>query len=330
MTTRRSFLALLGGGAAAWPVGAWAQQPDRMRRVGVLIGIAEGDPQAALRIAAIREGLQALGWVEGRNISLDFRFSSGSSERMKDAASDIVARAPDVIVAAGTPAMAALRQTSSTAPLVFASVADPVGAGFVDSLARPGGNATGFTNYEFGISGKWLELLKEIAPGVKRAAVLRDATNASGMGSWGAIQAVAPSLGIELTPVGVGSASEIERGTTAFAAQANGGLIVVGANLTTLHRELITTLAARHRLPAVYPYRFFTDDGGLASYGPDQLDQYRHAAEYVDRILRGVKPSDLPVQAPRNYELVINLKTARALGLTVPATLLARADEVIE
>jgi putative ABC transport system substrate-binding protein len=330
MKSRREFITLVGGAAAAWPMVARAQQAERSRRVGMLTGIAENDPQAALRIAAVRDGLRELGWVEGRNIGFDFRFSGGSFERMQAAASELVAAAPDVLIAGGTPAVEALRHKTRTVPLVFASVADPVGAGFVDSLARPGGNATGFTNYEYGISGKWLELLKEIAPGVKRAAVLRDATNASGMGSWGAIQAVAPSLGIELTPVSVGSAAEIERATTAFAAQVDGGLVVTGSNLTTLHRELIITLAAKHLLPAIYPYRFFAIGGGLASYGPDQMDQYRHAVEYVDRVLRGEKPSDLPVQAPRKYELVLNLKTAKALGLTVPPTLLARADEVIE
>jgi putative ABC transport system substrate-binding protein len=327
---RREFLGVLGGAAMAWPVGARAQQGERIRRVGVLIGIAESDPQASLRIAAIRDGLQELGWVEGRNVRIDYRWGAGNTDRIRNYATELVALSPDVILAGGSPSVGALQQATRTVPVVFASVADPVGAGFVDSLARPGGNVTGFTNWEYGITGKWLELLKEVAPRVTRVAVLRDASSPAGIGPWGAIQAVAPSFGVELTPINISDASEIERTVTAFASRSNGGLVVTGSNQTTVHRELITALAARHQLPAIYAYRFLVTGGGLISYGPDQIDQYRRAAGYIDRILKGEKPVDLPVQATTKFELVINLKTAKALGLTVPPTLLARADEMIE
>jgi putative ABC transport system substrate-binding protein len=269
-------------------------------------------------------------WSVGRNARIDYRWSAGDAERMRKYATELVAFAPDIILASGSPAVGALQQATRTLPIVFASVVDPVGAGFVESLARPGGNATGFMLLEYGMSAKWLELLKEIAPNVRRAAVIRDPTLASGSGQLGAIQAVAPSLGVELTTVGVRDADEIEGGVTAFARSSNGGLIVTASNLATLHRDLIVTLAARHSFPAVYSNRLFVTGGGLVSYSPDRIDRFRRAAGYVDRILKGEKPADLPVQAPVKYELVINLKTARALGLEVPLTLLARADEAIE
>jgi putative ABC transport system substrate-binding protein len=332
---RRDFITIVGGGAAAapallWPRAARAQQPGRMRRIGVLLGQAADDPESQARSAAFLQGLQQLGWSVGRNVRIDTRWAAGGPERIRTYAAELVALAPDVILAAGNPIVAALQQATSTVPIVFAGVADPVGAGFVASLARPGGNTTGFTPFEFGISGKWLELLKEIAPGVTRAAVLRDATQVSGGAQWGAIQAVAPALGMDVRPIGMRDAPEIERGIGAFAREPHGGLIVVAGLLAITHLELIIALAARHKLPAIYHYRFFVAAGGLASYGPDPHGQYRQAAGYVDRILKGEKPADLPVQAPTKYQLAINLKTAKALGLEVPAMVLARADEVIE
>jgi putative tryptophan/tyrosine transport system substrate-binding protein len=327
---RRQFITLLGGAAAAWPLAARAQQPERMRRVGVLMHLAADDPEGQARIAAFTQGLQELRWTIGRNVRIDYRWAAGDAERGRKYAAELVALAPDVILAAGGAVVAPLLQTSRTVPIVFAQTPDPVGAGFVASLARPGGNATGFTIFEFGMGGKWLELLKEIAPRVTRAAVLRDAALAAGTGQLGAIQSVAPSFGVELSPIDVRDAGEIERAVTAFARSPNDGLLVTGSALATVHRDLIVALAARHRLPAVYPFRLFVAGGGLISYGPDSIDPYRQAAGYVDRILKGEKPADLPVQAPTKYELVINLKTAKALGLELPQTLLARADEVIE
>jgi putative ABC transport system substrate-binding protein len=327
---RREFITLLGGVATAWPLVARAQQPDRVRHIGMLTALAADDPESQARHAAFLQGLQEWGWTVGRNAQIDHRFGAGDADRIRKYAAELVALAPDVILATGSPVTAALLQATRTVPIVFAQVPDPVANGFVASLAQPGGNATGFTIYEYGISGKWLELLKEIAPRVTRAAVLRDPTIASGIGQLAAIQGVAPAFGVELRPVGVRDAGEIERAVTAFARSSNGGLIVVAAPLSIVHRELIITLAARHRLPAVYPLRFFVTSGGLISYGPDTIEPYRRAAGYVDRILKGEKPGDLPVQAPTKYELVINLKTAKALGLDVPATVLARADEVIE
>jgi ABC-type uncharacterized transport system substrate-binding protein len=330
MMRRRQFITLLGGAAAAWPLAARAQQGERMRRIGVLMDFPADDPESQARIAAFLQGLQASGWSVGRNARIDYRWSAGDADRMRKYATELVALAPDIILASGSPAVGALQQATRTVPIVFASVADPVGAGFVASLARPGGNATGFMLLEYGMSAKWLELLKEIAPNVTRAVVIRDPTLASGSGQLGAIQAVAPSFGVELTPVGVRDADEIERGVATFARSSNGGLIVTASNVATLHRDLIVTLAARHRFPAVYSNRLFVTGGGLISYSPDRIDQFRRAAAYVDRILKGEKPADLPVQAPTKYELAINLKTAKALGLEVPPTLLARADEVIE
>jgi ABC-type uncharacterized transport system substrate-binding protein len=326
---RRDFIALLGG-AAAWPVAARAQQGERMRRVGVLMNTSADDPNTPTYVAALSQGLQELGWLVGRNLQIDYRWVAGDSSRAGRYAAELVALAPDVILASSSPATTALQQVTRSVPIVFITVIDPVGAGFVEALARPGGNLTGFLLYEYGISGKWLELLKEIAPRVTRAAVLRDAAIAAGSGQLGAIQSVAPQLGVELHPVGVRDAGEIERAITAFARGSNDGLIVTGSGLATRHRDLIVTLAARHQLPAVYIRRVFVDGGGLISYGPDFVDQWRRSAGYLDRILKGEKPADLPVQAPTKYELVINLKTAKALGLEIPPTLLARADEVIE
>jgi ABC-type uncharacterized transport system substrate-binding protein len=327
---RREFITLMGGAAAAWPLAARAQQPERMRRIGVLMALAADDPQGQARLVAFVQGLQESGWTDGRNVRIDTRWAAGDADRFRRYTAELIALAPDVILASGGTGVGVLLQATRTVPIVFTQTNDPVGAGYVDSLARPGGNATGFTTMEYGMSGKWLELLKEIAPRMARAAVLRDATIPQGIGEFGAIQAVAPSLGVELRPIDVRDALEIERAVTAFARSANGGLIVTGSALTAVHRDLIITLAARHKLPAVYWDRFFVTGGGLISYGPDSIDPHRRAAGYVDRILKGEKPADLPVQAPAKYELAINLKTAKALGLTVPPSVLARADEVIE
>jgi putative ABC transport system substrate-binding protein len=327
---RREFITLLGGAAAAWPLAARAQQGERMRRIGVLMPHAQDNPVGPPRITALLQGLQQLGWIVGRNVEVDVRWAGASAENIRKHAAELAAFAPDVILANGSVVVAPLLQATRTVSVVFVTVPDPVGAGFVDSLARPGGNATGFLQFEYGLAGKWLELLKQIVPGVTRAAIMRDPTLPSGTGQFGAIQSVAPSVGVELRPVGMGDAREIERAVAAFARGSNGGLIVTGSALAQLHRDLIITLAARHKLPAVYFDRFFVTAGGLISYGPDLVDEFRRAASYVDRILKGEKPADLPVQAPTKYELVINLKTAKALGLDVPATVLARADEVIE
>jgi ABC-type uncharacterized transport system substrate-binding protein len=293
---RRAFITLLSGAAVAWPLAARAQQPERMRRIGVLMNIAADDPEAQARMTAFAQELAQLGWIASRNVKIDSRWSAGDSERLGKYAGELIALAPDVILANSSQSVAALMQASRLVPIVFASVADPVGAGFVESLARPGGNVTGFMNFEYSMSGKWLELLKEIAPRVTRAAVLRDPAVASGIGQFGAVQIVAPSLGVELSPVDVRDAGEIERAVTDFARGSNGGLIVTGSAAAIVHRELIAMLAARHRLPAVYPGRYSVTAGGLISYGPDLIDQFRRAADYVDRILKGEKPADLPVQ----------------------------------
>ena len=327
---RRAFITLLGSGAAAWPLAVRAQQAERMRRVGVLTPLAADDPESMARIGAFLQGLGELGCAVGRNLRIDYRWSAGDPDRTRKDATELVALAPYVILSTGTPVTAALQQASLSVPIVFAQVPDPVANGFVMSLARPGGNTTGFTTYDYAASAKWVEILREIAPGVTRAAVLRDPTIASGIGQLGAVLAVAPSFGIEMTPIGVRNAGEIESAVSAFAREPNGGLIVLASPLSIVQRKLIITLAARHRLPAVYGLRFFVIDGGLISYGPDSVEPYRRAASYVDRILKGEKPADLPVQTPTKYDLVINLKAAKALGLEVPATLLARADEVIE
>jgi putative tryptophan/tyrosine transport system substrate-binding protein len=327
---RREFITLIGGAAAAWPLTARAQQPSQMRRIGMLTGFTSDDPGGQARLTAFAQGLQQLGWTVGRNVRIETRWGAGDAERYRRYAAELVALAPDVILVGGGSVLAAAQNATRTVPIVFVSVTDPVGAGYVASLARPGANTTGFTLFEYGTSGKWLELLKEIAPGVTRAAVIQDPSISSGTGQSAAIQAVAPSLGVELTPVDVRDASGIEHGIAAFARGSNCGLIVTISPLALRHRELIIALAARHRLPAVYPWRVFVADGGLISYGPDDIDQYRRAASYIDRILKGEKPTDLPVQLPTRFELAVNLKTATALGLTVPPTLLARADEVIE
>jgi putative ABC transport system substrate-binding protein len=325
---RRKFITLLIGGATAWPLAARAQQTERMRRVGVLMNLTADDPEGQARLAAFLQGLQQLGWTDGRNVQIDYRWAAGDAGRFHRYAEELLALAPDVILASATPSVQALQQATRTVPIVFANVGDPVGMGLVASLARPGGNITGFTPLEFGFGAKWLELLKEIAPRVTRVAVLRDLT--IGPAQLSAIQAVAPSFGVELSAVGVRDADEIERTVAAFARSSNAGLIVTASTSAVVHRDLITMLAARHRLPAVYSFRYFVTAGGLISYGANSIDMYRLAAGYVDRILKGEKPADLPVQAPTKYELVINLKTAKALGLEISATVLARADEVIE
>jgi putative tryptophan/tyrosine transport system substrate-binding protein len=324
---RREFIGLLGG-AAAWLVAARAQQPDRVRRIGVLMQLAADDPEAQARVTTFRAHLEQLGWTDKRNVQIDTRFGEGDADRIRKSATELVALAPDVILANST-LLASLLQLTRTVPNVFVAVADPVGAGFVQSLARPGGNATGFTPYDYSI-GEWLELLKEIAPSIKRVGVLRDPALTLGTAQFAAIQAMAPTVRVEVTPIGVRDAGEIESGIGALARISNAGLIVTGSALTVVHRHLIIALAAQHKLPAVYYERIAAKDGGLLSYGPSTLDQLRLAADYVDRILRGEKPGDLPVQQPTKFELVINLKTAKALGITFPPTLLARADEVIE
>jgi putative tryptophan/tyrosine transport system substrate-binding protein len=324
---RRAFITLLGG-ATVWPLAARAQ--ERVKRVGVLLPGSADNPEYQARLAAFHQGLAVLGWTIGRNVHIETRWATSNAAALRKHAAELAALAPDVILANGSAAVAPLLEATRTVPIVFVIVPDPVGGGFVDSLARPGGNATGFTLYEYGISAKWLELLKEIAPGVRQVAVLRDAGLSVGAGQFGAMQSVAPSFGVELRPIDVRDAPEIERAITAFARSANGGLVVTGSALAVTHRETIAALAARHKLPAVYSGRFYVTVGGLLSYGPDFLDQFRQAAGYVDRILKGEKPADLPVQAPTKYELVINLKTAKALGIEIPSSVLARADEVIE
>jgi len=327
---RREFITLLGGAAFGWPLAARAQQRERMRRVAVLMSVGADDAEGQSRVTAFAQGLQELGWSEGRNLRVEYRWAAGNADNIRKHAAELVAIKPDVIVGTGTPTVTSLAQATRTVPVVFVQVADPVGAGLVENLARPGGNMTGFTNFEYSLSGKWLELLKEIVPAVKRAAVLRDPNSAAGIGQFAAIRSVANSLGVELRPVGVHDSGEIERGIIAVAQEPNSGLIVTQSGPAIFHRELITTLAARHQLPAVYSLRHDVLGGGLISYGPDSIDVYRLAAGYVDRILKGERPADLPVQAATRFELAINLKTAKTLGLTIPATLLARADEVIE
>jgi putative tryptophan/tyrosine transport system substrate-binding protein len=327
---RRDLITLVGSGAVAWPLSVQAQQPERMRRIGVLLSLAADDTESSVRLTAFVQGLQEFGWAVGHNVWIDTRWGAGDPDRFRKYAAELVALAPDVILISGGSGMAPMLQATRTVPIVFVQVTDPVGAGFIESLARPGGNATGFAQFEYGISAKWLELLKQIAPSVTRAAVLRDPAIASGVGQFAIIQSVASPLGIELTPVNVRDAGEIERAITAFARSSNGGVIVTASALAVVHRDLIVRLAAGHRLPVVSPFRFLVTGGGLISYGPDSADQHRRAAGYIDRILKGEKPADLPVQAPIKYETVTNLKTAKALELDVPPSLLAIADEVIE
>jgi putative ABC transport system substrate-binding protein len=326
---RRNLLSLLGG-VAAWPVAARAQQPNRVQRVGVLINLSADDAESPVRVAAFSQGLRELGWIDGRNIRIDYRWGGGDPDRVRKYAAELVALAPDVILVSSGSALATVLNTTHTVPIVFMGVTDPVGGGYVASLARPGANATGFTLFEYGTSGKWLELLKQVAPGVTRAAVIRDPSITSGTGQLAAIQAVAPSFGVELTPIDMRDTGEIERTIAAFARGSNGGLIVTISPLANVHRELLIALAARHHLPAVYPARYYVTSGGLISYGPDPIDPYRPAAGYVDRILKGEKPADLPVMQPTKFDLIVNLKTARTLSLTIPPSVLAIADEVIE
>ena len=327
---RREFITLFGSAAASWPLAARAQQHERLRRIGVLLPATPADAQFQTFIGAFLQELQKLGWSIGRNVQIDTRWATANAGEIRKNAADLVVLAPDVILAHGTSTVRPLLQSTRTLPIVFPVAADPVGGGLVDSLARPGGNVTGFMANDFNIGGKWLELLQQIAPGVTRAAVLRDPTQGSGNSEFAVIQALASSLRVEVSPVNVNDSAEIERAVAAFARRSNGGLVVTSGGSSICHRDLIITLAARHKLPAIYYGRFFVAAGGLISYGPDFVDQYRQAATYVDRILKGEKPADLPVQAPTKYELAINLKTAKAIGLTVPPALLARADEVIE
>jgi putative tryptophan/tyrosine transport system substrate-binding protein len=327
---RRKFITLLGGAAVAWPLAARAQQAERLRRIGVLSGGSAGDPEIRARIATFVQGLAQLGWADGRNVRIDYRWGEANADDIREHAAELVALAPDLLLTAGGPAVERLLQATRAVPIVFVITPDPVGSGIVESLSRPGGNATGFMLFEYNLCAKWLELLKEIAPGVTRAAVLRDPATPSGIGQFAVIQSVAPSLGVEVIPINVRDAPHVERAVMTFARTGNSGLIVTASPLTAINRKLIVEMAAQHKLPAVYNSRQFVADGGLISYGADFVDQYRRAAGYVDRILRGEKPADLPVQAPTKYETVLNLKTAKALGLTVPDTVLARADEVIE
>ena len=326
---RREFVSLLGSAAAAWPLVAQAQQPERMRRIGVLMNVAADNPEGQARMSAFARGLQELGWTDGHNMRLDVRWGAGEADRIRRYVSELLALSPDVILANTSSIVAALQQATSAVPIVFVGVIDPVGAGFVDSLARPGGNATGFVTFEYAIAAKWLELLKEIAPEVTRAAVLRDPTLAAGIGQFAAIQAAGPR-GIELSAIGMHDAVAIERDIAAFARGSNGGLVVTAGPFATNHPGLIGAFAAHYKLPAVYPFRYYVSAGGLVSYGPETAREFRPAAGYVDRILKGEKPADLPVQTPTKYDLVINLKTANALGMKVPQSMLARADEVIE
>ena len=327
---RREFIRIIAGSAAVLPLATFAQQPERMRRIGVLLPGTADDAEYQVRMAAFLQELQQLGWSDGRNVRIDIRYAAGDANLIRKYAAELIALAPDVILAPGSTSVGPLLQATRTVPIVFTTLLDPVGAGFVDSLARPGGNATGFIAFEYGLSGKWLELLKQIAPSLTRVAILRDPATAAGIGQFAAIQSVAPSFAVELRPIDMREVGEIERAVTTFARSSNGGLIVTAGSGSAIHGDLIITLAARHKLPAIYGDRHFVTGGGLISYGPNRVDQYRQAAGYIDRVLKGEKPADLPVQAPTKYELVINRKTAKALGLTVPPTLLASADEVIE
>jgi len=328
---RRDFIRAIAGAATAWPGAARAQRPDRLRLIGVIIPLAADDQEVQARIAVFQQALQELGWITGRNVRIEYRYSPGDPDRTRKEALELVALAPDAILATGTPTLEPLLRATHTVPIVFVQVADPVGAGMVDSLSRPGGNATGFTSNDYEAAGKWLDFLKEVAPHVKRAVILRDAKTATGIGLWAASSAFAGSLGLELRPVDVSAApAEIERAIEVFARDGDGGMIVTNSGPSIFHRDLIIALAARYRLPAVYWLRLFVTRGGLIAYGSNTIEPYRRAAGYVDRILKGAKPSDLPVQNPTKFDLAVNLKTAKALGLQIPPTLLGRADEVIE
>jgi putative ABC transport system substrate-binding protein len=327
---RREFLGGLGGAAIARPFAARAQQSERKRRIGILHDYAENDPDGRIQIAAFREQLAKLGWIQNSNVTFDFQSGAAEADDLRPLARDLMAKGPDVVLGAGGTIVAALKRASRSVPIVFVNVTDPVGGGLVASLARPGGNATGFTQFEFGISAKWLELLKEVASNITRVAVIRDPTARSGGGQLGAIQAVAPSLGVDVWPIDAGDIEAIKRDLMAFSRETNGGLIVTSSRLARIHRDAIIALAAQHRLPAIYAFHVYVTGGGLLAYGPDATNPYRRAADYVDRILKGEKPSDLPVQAPTKYELAINLRTAKALGLSVPLILQQRADQVVE
>jgi putative ABC transport system substrate-binding protein len=328
---RRKFITLLGGAAVAWPIAASAQQPEQIKRIGVLTSFTESDLEAQSRLAALQQGLKELGWSSGRDVRIDYRWAGGDVDRIRAYAMELVALKPQVIVAGASTAAVAVRRATRSIPIVFVNVVDPIGAGFVKTLAHPAGNMTGFTSFEYGMSGKWLELLKEIAPDVRRVLVILDPLTPTGPGQFGALQTASPSLGIQLSPAAIYDQEDIERAIDSFATQPGGGIVVLPSAVSAAHRDIISLVIARHRLPAVYPYRYFATSGGLIVYGVDTVEPYRHGVpSYIDRILRGEKPADLPVQAPTKYELIINLKTAKALGLTVPPTLLARADEVIE
>ena len=326
---RRDFIKGIAGSAAAWPIAARAQQADRTRRIGVLMSVGESDSEGQASVIAFVQRLKELGWTDDRNVRLDIRWGAGDRERNRRYARELTALSPDVLLGTTSSVLAALQEATRAVPIVFVAVIDPVGAGLVDSMARPGGNTTGFIAFEYAIAAKWLELLKEIAPYVTRAAVLRDPTFAAGIGQFAAIQAVGP-IGMELSVINLHDADAIERGVAAFARHPNGGLVVTSSPFGTNHPGAVAALASRYKLPAVYPFRYYVSAGGLASYGPDNVNQFRPAAEYVDRILKGQKPADLPVQAPTKYETVVNLKAAKALGVDLPSSLLARADEVIE
>jgi ABC-type uncharacterized transport system substrate-binding protein len=326
---RREFITLLSGATVAWPFSARAQQPERVRRIGVLSALTETDPESVARRAAFEQALKALNWTNGGNLRIDYRWAANDAERVRKLAAEIITLEPDVILTSGSIVVTPMMQATPTIPIVFVQVIDPVGSGFVKSLARPGGNITGFTQFEYSLAAKWVELLKQIAPQVTRAAVIRDPTRGPGIGQFAVIQAIAPSLGMEVSAINALDVSEMESAVAEFARAPNGGLIVTVGG-TAFNRELIIALAAKHRLPAVYPYHYFVSGGGLISYGPDTIDQYRRAADYIDRIFKGEKPANLPVQTPTKYQLTINLKTAKTLGLAVPPTLLSRADDVIE
>ena len=326
---RRDFITLLGGAAVAWPLAARAQQPERVRRIGIIYSLAEDDPESVTRRAAFEQGLKELGWTNGGNIQIDYRWAQNDPELIRKFVAELVALAPDVIVTSGSVVVGPVVRATLNIPIVFLQVIDPVGSGLIESMSHPGGNVTGFTQFEYSLAAKWLELLKEIAPNLSRVAVLRDATRGPGIGQFAVIQAMAPPHRVELSPINAGDPAEMERGIAAFARFPNTGLVVTVGG-TAVRRDLIVAAAAKYRLPAVYPYRYFVSDGGLISYGPDTVEPYLRAAGYVDRIFKGEKPANLPVQAPTKYELAINLKTAKALGLTVPPSLLGRADDVIE
>jgi ABC-type uncharacterized transport system substrate-binding protein len=326
---RREFMTLLGGAAATWPLMAQAQQADRVRRIGVLYSLAEDDPESVVRRAALEQALKGLGWINGGNLRIDYRWAGGAPELIRKFVTELVASAPDVIVVSGSLAAGPMVRTTLNIPIVFLQVIDPVGSGLIESMAHPGGNVTGFMQFEYSLAGKWLELLKELAPNLSRVAVLRDATSGPGIGQFAVIQAMAPPHRVELSPINAGDPAEMERGIAAIARTPNAGLVVTVGG-TAVRRDLIVAAAAKHGLPAIYPYRYFASDGGLMSYGPDTIEPYPRAAGYIDRIFKGEKPANLPVQAPTKYHLAINLKTAKALGLAVPSSLLARADELIE